>query len=730
MADISAELAAIESAVYGEEVRDAIHDGLEKMNSDLNTAIGTQVIDRASVEEVIGTSFDFVLNPSENYVDLSDATFVEGSYIQTDGTIANNGHFCYTSSYIEIPERVKSLTVNRSILVLPDNVETLRQHMIWFYDTNQTLLGNGTETLGDTTLTTVPPANAKYFRANFSKHRRPYFVQVNFDREGFVNDVIDDTIGYSLDFMVNASENYVDLSDATFVEGSYIQTDGTIDVNGHFCYTSSYVEIPQNTRSLTVNRSVLVLPDNVEILRPHMIWFYDTNQTLIGNGTETLGTKTLTAIPPENAKYFRANFSAHRHLYFVQVNFDHEGVVNDKLGYIGQYSGSFSRAKVNARTPMYLHAGTDYIIKFLEPHTGSINIYLNGITTPYRNAQPFMNEVHFTPTSDGYLTLYNVGSVIEAFKIAVYKGYSSSYKAENEPKRYIVSKTASRADYTSLTQCFLDLKDDTGSKIIEIWEGEYDLYQEYLAAGVPIYTGSDPSLDYFDYCVWVPHNTHLIGKGIVRLKWMPDPANDSITPNQCKCVSPLNVAGNAIIENVEVYCKNGRYCLHNDALGKTTYSNTTQIYKNVRFYKYANDTNTQLDTTYGFAHTTGFGLDKSMHHVYENCVFVNYGDRYAFYGHTRPTAISGELESSDITLTNCALVTGSATAVQLGNDSSRTSHIRMMFNSCSIPGTVNINAESNVYDIQFLNCGSVSFKTTDASNPYPPQAYNTQLTVL
>ena len=44
MADISAELAAIKSAVYGEEVRDSIRDGLQKMNTDLNYAIGRQVI--------------------------------------------------------------------------------------------------------------------------------------------------------------------------------------------------------------------------------------------------------------------------------------------------------------------------------------------------------------------------------------------------------------------------------------------------------------------------------------------------------------------------------------------------------------------------------------------------------------------------------------------------------------------------------------------------------------
>lgn len=42
--DISTELAAILAAIYGEEVRGSIHDALLKMNNNLNTAIGSQLL--------------------------------------------------------------------------------------------------------------------------------------------------------------------------------------------------------------------------------------------------------------------------------------------------------------------------------------------------------------------------------------------------------------------------------------------------------------------------------------------------------------------------------------------------------------------------------------------------------------------------------------------------------------------------------------------------------------
>ena len=699
--DISSEIAAISSAVYGEEVRGSIKTALQKMVTSLNTAIGTQVIDRATVDSVLASeALSLKYSNYEEIVSATDLNVIAGD--------PGNYWIPYDKAQTILNIPVKQ---TGRLFVLPGK------------GTASTSDG-GTQIFLSAQKGGVPDI---WIRGWKGQNWKPWKKIATSEESNFLTRTVQAL--FSTDTM------FIDLSGIEIVQGSYIKTDGTVDVNSNLSYTSDYVEIPSDTGSLTVNR-VIWTPDGSEFLRTHMIWFYNASKVLLGTGTETLTDRMLTTIPPKGAKYLRANFSSDL-MPFIVVNFDHNGLIDNKTGYVGEYSGTFSGSRVSRQTTIYLEANVDYVIKFNTPHLGSINFFMSGTSTPYKNAQPHVNEVHFTPSTSGYLTAYNTGGVVESFSITVCKKNSTSYKVSNEPEKYIVSKKATQADYTSITQCFLDLKDNVNPKIIEIWEGDYDLYQEYVAAGVPVYTGSNPSLDYFDYCVWVPQNSHIIGKGIVRLKWMPNPASDSITPNQCKCVSPLNVAGSAIIENLEVYCKNGRYCLHNDAVGKPEFSGARQIYRNIRFYKYANDENTTLNTTYGFAHTTGFGIDRAMHHLYENCTFVNYGDRYAFYGHTRASAISSEAESSDITCVNCAFVSGGVTAIKFGNGTSRTLHIRTMFNSCYIPAKIDSVNESvaadpcaNAFDIQLLNCGNVSFRTTDTNNQYPPQAYNTQLTIV
>ena len=96
MADISAELAAIESAVYGEEVRDAIHDGLEKMNSDLNTAIGHQLLTlddsltrsgQGADANATGMAIDYLVKMADvlqNHTTVP-ITFEQGMLSSTDG---------------------------------------------------------------------------------------------------------------------------------------------------------------------------------------------------------------------------------------------------------------------------------------------------------------------------------------------------------------------------------------------------------------------------------------------------------------------------------------------------------------------------------------------------------------------------------------------------------------------------------------------------------------------
>lgn len=103
MADISAELAAIKSAVYGEEVRNSIHGGLEKMNAQLNTAIGSQVIDKATVDSIVSSGIDALIkNINATIKEIVSefnvsVTFSQGSINGTYGTTTNSDTRCRTT---------------------------------------------------------------------------------------------------------------------------------------------------------------------------------------------------------------------------------------------------------------------------------------------------------------------------------------------------------------------------------------------------------------------------------------------------------------------------------------------------------------------------------------------------------------------------------------------------------------------------------------------------------
>ena len=524
----------------------------------------------------------------------------------------------------------------------------------------------------------------------------------------------------------------------------YIDRNNEEQRNRYLSHTD-YILIPENVVGVKIGNTTIV-DGNPNHIYPNIL-FYDDNKTFLSYAENSHDDIAVYDIP-DNAAYMRVNqpnvsiegaTSLIRFVYKTIVDFD------VSVGIVGVYEGTFT-AKQSKMTGIYLKPNTSYHIVTDTDITSVINIYRNGNVSNFRQLLAYKREAIFTNDStEGELVIYNVSGYLGDISVTVYAFDSSAYLARNHGYyKYTVGKTNGAYDYKSVTQCLFDLKNDNRPKIIDIYEGDYDIYSEYKTlydnGDLKIYSGNNPSLDFYDYCVWVPQNTHIIGKGIVRLKWMPDPNQVSITPNQCRCISPINAAGNCIIENVEAYCKNGRYCLHNDAMGLSQFRGATQKYINCRFYKYANDTDPDSGSTYGFNQTTGFGIDRDVHHVYENCTFINYHDNNApaFYGHSRSEVISNETQSPDISLINCVFDTPYNQAVRFGNSTNnRSIHIRVLFNSCYFNGIVisrlegsNTNDCANAFDLQFLNCGNVSVQINDPDNPYPPQAYNTEMTII
>lgn len=544
---------------------------------------------------------------------------------------------------------------------------------------------------------------------------------------------------------INGDEN---LGFLASVDKKYL-TNANAETDNNLLSHTDFIRIPDNAIGVTVRGMTVSAGGSPAYAISTSVLFYDEGKGFLGyRGTsEVSSEKTFSLLDFPAAVYVRINQPGGNSptTKLIRWNYAGKEYFGDYAnGFVGSYTGAFTAANQTLSTGIIMKAGATYCIKINGPRAASFNVYGLGSASNYKRVRPYYYEVYFTNGSaDRELAAANPdATAYDQIDLDVFEVDSVQLKAEAVPRTYRVDRNnPTWADYTSVTRCLYDLRDDASPKIIEIWGGDYDIFAEYTelynAGLLEKYTGNDPSMDYFPYCVWVPPNTHIIGKGIVRLRWEPDPATDDITPNQCKTISPLNVAATATIENIEVYCKNGRYCLHNDAIGKEQFTGAVQRYINCRFYKYGNDTDPVSGLTYGFLHTTGFGIDKLMHHVYENCLFVNYANQRAFYGHSRPSVISYEKNSSDITLTNCVFVTEGSPCIKLGNSASnRLIHIRTMFSGCSVSGLILSGLEgsdssdcANGFDMQFLNCGDVTVQINDPDNEFPPQIYNTQMEV-
>ena len=408
---------------------------------------------------------------------------------------------------------------------------------------------------------------------------------------------------------------------------------------------------------------------------------------------------------------------------------------NLEYNYVGRYTGQFTSNGQDINTYLILKHSKTYRIVANKPFTGKILVYGHGASNVYKAFTPWVHEAFLTvSTTDRYMHLFNNGNTRDVIDVSVFEMSDHVSSLEQVPNVYYVNKVEPElGQYSSLTQCLLDLKDDISPKIIYIDGGDYNIYQEYVDAGVPVYTGNNPAEDYWDYCVWVPENTTIIGRGLVRLKWMPNTtSNPEITVNQCKTVSPLNVAGSCVIENVEIWCQNGRYCIHDDPLKQAEYNGSRKVFRNVKCYKLVNETDSG-GNEYGFTSVIGFGANRCMHYEYENCVLECESSGYAFYGHTENTVGSQTLlesMSSDFTLTNCVFKTVNSICVSLQNVINTALHCRVLFAGCYFSGRIALASTNpsdptrrNAYDLTLLKSGEPTITIADTNNTYPPHIY-------
>lgn len=370
-----------------------------------------------------------------------------------------------------------------------------------------------------------------------------------------------------------------------------------------------------------------------------------------------------------------------------------------------------------------------YIMNYKDYQVDAFNANKQLISEVYFSA----GVAHTVPNGTKYLSISLQKAHIGSFMLIEgevlpesYIGFGTNLKNGtyiSKPKIYNVGIPMTSEDYyeyQNLTELLKSLKDDDSEKIIYIHGGTYDIFQEYGGADyIATLTGNE---NWRDVSVLVPNNTKIIGLGRVILNWNPTDAQ-IVSSQIAHLFSPLNVTGNTHIENIEINCHNGRYCIH-DEVTEDISENTRHTYVNVRATK------TQgLD---GDPQAFGCGFGKGMVFNFKNCKFKSY--TIAFSMHNDDTARNRQ--GSIINIESCEIL-GSATDTPISFRNSSTIQAEHIVNICNsyIKGSetdvylqimANSTTAVNCFNIKLLGCNVIKDKYTSLSttNIYPITHYS------
>lgn len=381
-------------------------------------------------------------------------------------------------------------------------------------------------------------------------------------------------------------------------------------------------------------------------------------------------------------------------------------------------------------TTLRLEANKKYGI-YIPNIDSTLNLFVQNHTDKYVSTS-FYDYVEFIPEYSGVLSVYNIGGYTGDAEIIIYE---DELKEAIDSYEYVY-EVGTGKDYESIVACFQALRRDSFKKKIIVYGGLYDIAEEYEDNNIPVCPDNvDPIGNFIPYNAIVPANTHLVGKGNVILKCFGDAS--TWTYNQAYAISALNVLGSCIIENITVWAKNCRYCLHDDYLSNAVFNGSKHLYKNVKFIKEIGETGADTRKL-GTNACTGFGFNPYTDYEFENCEVINLDNGGTLYGHNRGTV--GEAN----TVYNCANIKAvnsafkkseSATScIWLDNQVSGESpseRITTKFINCSINGTIlssdghdaSSGNNPNVYDITLFNSSNVTVTIADANNQYEVTRY-------
>lgn len=322
------------------------------------------------------------------------------------------------------------------------------------------------------------------------------------------------------------------------------------------------------------------------------------------------------------------------------------------------------------------------------------------------------------------------GSTLPSEFEPYYKNVGFKYPTKYGGIEYIVDINGS-GDYTSLTECLKDLKDNADKKTIKILSGTYDIFEEY--GGAEFVAEVDVETGWRENSVLIPKNTHLLGIGQVILKWEPDP-EDIIDDEHANLFSPINLSDdNITIENVEIICSNGRYCIHDEC--GVRWEDATAKFQKIT-HKYINVRAIRTAKTYGNVQAYGGGSSAEGMYVFENCLFSSPLTN-VWSTHANSNNVQGNGGCKFI-FNNCIFDTDtpSGGTVRFINGEFFKNKNNVSFNSCYINGDIMVTYSGSgseavadrkqTYDITALKTtvNEIVIDGEYGSAPYTPKSYS------
>lgn len=382
---------------------------------------------------------------------------------------------------------------------------------------------------------------------------------------------------------------------------------------------------------------------------------------------------------------------------------------------VGQMIFNGIRSQASIDTDVYVKAGTTYKITY--HGNTAVNCFVKDNIEPYVTLTP--NDIKtFTPQASGYLVLYK-STLIDG------SAFSLNVETENSLNRRIKAlegqeyHVGTGQEYTSFIDCLKALKAIMGKKTIYVHSGTYDIFNEIGGSDYTLSITEDNG-DWESVSVIVPPNTHIIGLGDVVFNFMPTP--EQMTKASAHLISPLNVQGSCIIENITINADNCRYGIHDETSGNSYFTGAVKRYKNVVVNKYWSD------KTLGNPIPYGCGFDDDMEFSFDNCVFnqkrnTESGQSMAF--HNR-----GNKSNTRININNCVL-TGTGKSIKFGSLTNSSSvHDKVFIANTFLENNIVIKNEgdtiekTNPFDITMVGCSDIEFEITVTNNPYIPKVYS------